>query len=309
MAMQNKWIIKPNEAGERLDVFLASKLTESTRSAIAKQLKGGAGLINGKQASVHAFLKTGDKIEYKIHATAKAQKIREIEKRVNIKLDKLIVKETPDWIVVNKPAGLLVHPDSQQKNGTLIDLLIEHYPPLAKVGEDPERPGIVHRLDKDVSGLMVAAKTQDAFDDLKQQFAHHATKKVYLALVHGAPPKEEGDIRFRIARSGTKARMAARPESESRGKAAWSHYKVIKKLKKYSLLQVEILSGRTHQIRAHLFAIGCPVVGDELYKSKIKTDRIGRIMLQSVELTFDDPKDHERMTFSLPPDPSFKDFI
>lgn len=317
MAMP-KWIIDLRDAGQRLDVFLASKIPDLTRSAIAKQLKAGAGTVNGKKATVHAFLKAGDEVEFTTHPTsivlrpASSKEPKLVDQHSAFDIRKLIVKETPDWIVVNKPAGLLVHPDSQQKEGTLIDLLIEHFPPLAKVGEDPERPGIVHRLDKDVSGLMVVAKTQDAFDDLKRQFSHHETKKVYLALVLGAPPKEEGDIRFRIARSGTKARMAARPESESRGKAAWSHYKVIKKTKKYSLLQVEILSGRTHQIRAHLFALGCPVVGDELYKSKEKgrgTEDVGRIMLQSIELAFNDPSKDEKVAFKLPPDPSFAEFV
>ncbi len=317
--MAKKWNIKPEESGERLDVFLTSKIPSLTRSAIAKRLKAGAGLINGKKASVHAFLKTGQEVSFEAASKPRASLKKNVlpagEKRRHFDLGKMIVEETPGWIVVNKPAGILVHPDTLHKDGTLVDLLIEHYPPLVKVGEDLERPGIVHRLDKEVSGLMVVAKTQDAFDGLKNQFSHHQTKKIYLALVQGAPPKEEGDIRFRIARSGTKARMAARPESESRGKAAWSHYKVIKKSRKYSLLQVEILSGRTHQIRAHLFALGCPVVGDQLYVGKDAKGRLGRegrsdrIMLQSVELTFNDPGNNEKLTFKLPPDPSFAEFI
>jgi 23S rRNA pseudouridine1911/1915/1917 synthase len=317
--MTNKWNIGPEEAGQRLDVFLASKMPDLTRSAIAKKIKEGAGLVNGKKTTVHKFLKAGDKVEFNGAPTQRApsihlrnQSIEETPRRFD--LNEIIIKETPDWIVVNKPAGLLVHPDSQHPRGTLIDLLIAHFPPLAKIGEDPERPGIVHRLDKDVSGLMVVAKTQDAFDNLKQQFSHHQTKKVYLAMVEGAPPKEEGDIKFRIARSGTQARMAARPITDQRGKAAWSHYKVIQKMRRHSLLKVEILSGRTHQIRAHLFALGCPVVGDDLYKNK-KTKYLrnetdaGRIMLQSIELTFDDPKTNERMTFILPPDQSFDTYL
>lgn len=323
---KSKWIINPNQAGQRLDVFLSSNLPDSTRSGIAKQLKAGAGLVNGKKASVHQFLKAGDKVEYqkpdpKAPSTLNKALRNAAQGEVDVRpsqrtfdLRELIVKETPDWIVVNKPPGLLVHPDSQNKDGTLIDLLIAHFPPLAKVGEDPERPGIVHRLDKDVSGLMIVAKTQDAFDDLKSQFAHHQTKKLYLALVQGAPPDEEGEIRFRIARSGTHARMAARPVIENKGKAAWSHYRVLKKIKNFTLLEVEIMSGRTHQIRAHLFALGCPVVGDELYtnrKSKKTKDThsTNRIMLQSFKLSFTDPKSGEPRSFELQPDPSFNEFV
>jgi 23S rRNA pseudouridine1911/1915/1917 synthase len=313
---KNQWTIKPESAGQRLDVFLADKMPDTTRSAISKKLKAGAGSIDGKKAAVHTFLKVGQKVRFEqiVATTVRHEKQIRVAQPVTIKLKDIVIKETPDWIVVNKPAGLLVHPDSQHEDGTLIDVLIAHFPPLAKVGEDPSRPGVVHRLDKEVSGLMVVAKTQDAYDNFKQQFSHHQTKKVYLALVQGAPPKEDGDIRFRIARSGTHARMSARPENDPRGKVAWSHYRVLKRIKNYTLLEVEILSGRTHQIRAHLFALRCPVVGDQLYKTSNLQERVdarhpARLMLQSVELTFDDPQTGERLTFSIPPDPSFEEFM
>lgn len=309
---KNQWTIKPEEAGQRLDVFLADKMPDTTRSAIAKKLKAGAGTINGKRATVHAFLKTGQKVifEQNTVTTVRHEKQIRVAEQINVKLKDIIIKETPDWIVVNKPAGLLVHPDSQHEDGTLIDVLIAHFPPLAKVGEDPSRPGVVHRLDKDVSGLMVVAKTQNAFDDLKNQFSHHQTQKVYLALVHGAPPKEEGEIRFRIARSASQPRMAARPESDTEGKVAWSHYRVLKKFRHASLLEVQILSGRSHQIRAHLHALNCPIVGDQLYKPKTKPNlQTDHIMLQSVKLTFKDPATGEPQTFEIKPDPSFDDFM
>lgn len=308
----NQWTIKPQDAGQRLDVFLAEKIPDTTRSAIAKKLKAGAGTINGKKATVHAFLKTGQKVifEQNMVTTVRHEKQIRVAEQINVKLKDIIVKETPGWIVVNKPAGLLVHPDSQHKNGTLMDLLIAHFPPLGKVGEDLDRSGIVHRLDKDVSGLMVVAKTQNAFDDLKNQFSHHQTQKIYLALVHGAPPKEEGEIRFRIARSASQPRMAARPEGDTEGKVAWSHYRVIKKRKNASLLEVQILSGRSHQIRAHLYALNCPIIGDQLYKPKSKPNlQSDHIMLQSVKLTFKDPATNEPQTFEIKPDPSFDDLM
>jgi len=218
-----------------------------------------------------------------------------------------IVKETADWIVINKPIGLLVHPTSKDEKGTLIDYLVSHFPPLAKVGEDPARPGIVHRLDKEVGGLMVIAKTQSAFDDLKKQFAQHQVKKIYSAVVYGMPGKQHDDIKLAIARSTSKARMAARPKNEE-GKAAWTHYQVIQKNKKTSLLQLEILSGRTHQIRAHLFAIGHPVVGDPLYRPKhFKIIEVPNIMLQSVLLDFSDPTSHKKMHFEIPLHTNFQE--
>jgi 23S rRNA pseudouridine1911/1915/1917 synthase len=319
--MPNKWTIKPADAGQRLDVFLASKVTDLTRSGIAKRLKAGAGTINAKRATVHAFLKTGDKVAFDTDPKSaslrqgRTDAVRKSEpdpgpRTSDLKLS--IVKETPDWMVIDKPAGLLVHPEADDNNptDTLIDLLIAHHPPLARVGEEPSRPGIVHRLDRDVSGLMAIAKTQFAFDDLKRQFAQRLTQKTYLALVHGAPPQEEGEIRFRIARSAQGGRMAARPEKETKGKAAWSHYRVLRKIKNATLLEVQIFSGRTHQIRAHLFALGCPVVGDTLYKPKTKPNlQPGRLMLQSVKLAFLDPKTQEMQTFTLDPDQMFDALI
>ncbi|MFA6161345.1 MAG: RluA family pseudouridine synthase [Patescibacteria group bacterium] len=327
--MKNQWKIKESDAGARLDVFLAEKLTDTTRSAIAKKLKAGAGFVNNKKATVHAFLKVGDKVEFRPSLkhepdlSAPSDSAQDDKrgssqdakgrKRPFKDVKSLIVKETPDWMVINKPAGILVHPDANEQDGTLVDLLIAHYPPLAKIGEDPSRPGIVHRLDREVSGLMVVAKTQDAFDGLKKQFAQRKTQKYYLALVHGAPPQDEGEIKFRIGRSKTEARMAAIPVNSTDGKAAWSHYKIIKKKKNFTLLEVQIMSGRTHQIRAHLFALNCPIVGDQLYikqNSKFKIQNSNnRLMLQSYKMSFIDPKTGKEQAFELKPDPMFASFF
>jgi 23S rRNA pseudouridine1911/1915/1917 synthase len=211
--------------------------------------------------------------------------------------------------VIDKPAGLLVHPDAKTKTGTLIDWLLAHDPTIGKVGEDPVRPGIVHRLDREVSGLMVVAKSQRAYDDLKRQFAERKVEKRYLALVYGRVMKDEGDIKLRIARSTSQARMAARPAHEAEGRAAWTHYRVRERLRGATLLDLEILSGRTHQIRAHLQAIGHPVVGDALYAPKKIPPRpvASRLMLQSVSLAFDDPASGERRSYSIPPDPAFRE--
>jgi 23S rRNA pseudouridine1911/1915/1917 synthase len=223
-----------------------------------------------------------------------------------------IIDETPDWIVINKPSGLLVHPDSEtSEEVTLVDALVTFDPAIAKIGEDPVRPGIMHRLDKEASGIMVIARTQEAFENLKQQFAEHKIEKRYLALVYGEVAEDEGDLKFRIARSKTKQRMAARPEHESAGKAAWTHYKTLKRFTNASLLELDIFSGRTHQIRAHLLAFNHPIMGDPLYnrKSEDRNVKTSRLMLQSVHLSFKDPRTGETKSYDLPPAPEFKELM
>lgn len=313
--MPNTFLITNENAGERLDVFLTTQLPDLTRSAVAKRLKAGAGRVNGKPASVHHFLKAGDTVEFDAETTRAPKKPTPTVapgKKMNLP-PLAVVQENDEWLVINKPSGLLVHPDVEHPSGTLVDVLLAHDPKIAKVGEDPSRPGIMHRLDREVSGLMVIAKTQDAFDALRQQFAGHTVEKHYLALVHGEVPQDEGDIRFRIARSKSKARMAARPEHEEVGKAAWTHYAVVKRLSGATLLELTILSGRTHQIRAHLLALGHPVVGDDLYIPKATRARqkfdVPRLMLQAVKLEFDDPSTGERKRFELPPDAAFQPFL
>ncbi len=320
--MKDVWIITAQDAGTRLDVFLTRQMPETTRSQIAKRIKEGAVTVNKKTAMVHRFLKEGDVVEttplpppvqpqegvYTPPPSADKDGDTGGGER---NLGMGILAETASWIVVNKPTGLLVHPDAKTKNGTLVDFLIAHDPAIAKVGEDPSRPGIMHRLDKEASGLMVIAKTQDAFDDLKRQFAEHTVEKKYIAIVYGEMEKEEGDIKFKIARSKTKQRMAARPEQEAGGKVAWTHYRVLKRFRAATLLELEILTGRTHQIRAHLLAMNHPIMGDPLYKRRREDRNITtpRLMLESVHLGFRDPATDEKKEFDLAPAPAFKVLI
>lgn len=303
------WKIGPEDEGERLDLFLTFEMPERSRSAIQKLIKDGHVTVNAKAATVHRFLKEGDQVEWNGQEVKRVRKVKENRPAAPLPdIKDLIVEETDDWVVIDKPIGLLVHPDSKTTEGSLIDLLVAHYPPLGKVGEDPERPGIISRLDREVSGLMIVAKTQAAFDSLKKQFATREVRKRYLALCHGTLPDEEGDIKFRIARSTTQPRMAARPVHEEEGKAAWTHYKVKERFKGATLAELEILSGRTHQIRAHLHAMGCPVIGDTLYviKSTDRNVKAPRLMLQSISLEFNDPASGERRHFELAPVPEFE---
>lgn len=295
------WIIEATHADERLDVFLTGAVPEHSRSAIQKAIKQGQILVNDAPATVHRFLKTGDRVGWNESAPTETTKTAEALPEPRI------IKETADWLVIDKPRGLLTHPSVSKNQPSLVDWFLKHVPQAKQVGEDPSRPGVVHRLDKEVSGLLVLAKTQAAFDALKKAFAQRTVEKRYLALVHGEVPKEEDDIKLLIARSSSKARMAARPPKDG-GKAAWTHYKVRERFVGATLLDIEILSGRTHQIRAHLHGIGHPVMGDPIYKRK-QTDRNikqpTRVLLQSIHLAFNDPTTGERETFDIPPDQAF----
>ncbi len=234
-----------------------------------------------------------------------------------------IIFEDENYLVINKPAGLAVHQGGNIAEETLADLLLEKYPDIAQVGDDPVRPGIVHRLDKEVNGLMVVAKNNNSFLDLKDQFKNREVFKSYTALVHGQLAKEEDKINFTIKRSSSGHKMAAMPlntedlltrrtpQSRDRGniegvfkaKEAITEFKVIKKLINYTLVKVNIKTGRTHQIRVHFFAYGHPLVGDNLYstrKTKEKNKKIDlkRIFLIADELSFKD-LDGKKKKFSL----------
>lgn len=304
------WHVAVDDQGKRLDLFVKERAVTSSRQTIQFAIKRGEIRVNESVVAPHRFLKEGDSVvwgepipaaheEASHHASA-----RELPELI-------VIKETPDWLVVDKPIGVLTHPNARTTEPTLVDMLLAHAPGIAKIGEDPSRPGIVHRLDREVSGLMVVAKTQRAFDELKRQFAQRETEKTYLALVHGVVTEDEGDLRFSIARSTTAARMAARPKNDATGKAAWTHYEVRERLLHATLLELQILSGRTHQIRAHLFAFQHPIMGDELYKQRTQKSpvRPPRLMLQSIGLAFTDPLTGERCSFMLPPDPAFTNLL
>lgn len=211
-----------------------------------------------------------------------------------------VIYEDPDVLVIVKPAGLLVHKVlGKEEEVTLADLLVERYPEIKGVGEKPERPGIIHRLDKDVSGLMVVARNQAAFEFMKKQFQERTMKKEYIALVHGNLSKDEDTIRLKIARSREKARMVARPENQE-GRDAVTHYTVLDRWRNYDLVNIKIETGRTHQIRVHFHALGHPLVGDPLYKIRgIKPKALGRVFLHATKLTLTLPSG-EVKTFDSP---------
>jgi 23S rRNA pseudouridine1911/1915/1917 synthase len=217
--------------------------------------------------------------------------------------------ENENCLVINKPAGLLVHGAEHINEPTLVDQLLKDYPHIAKVGEDPGRPGLMHRLDKLASGLLVVAKTQDSFDDLKKQFQARTIKKYYTALVYGKIDKDEARINFPIKRSAQGHKMAALPLMNKgianvAGRKAVTEFSVVKRYVNYTLLCLKTKTGRTHQVRVHLSAYGHPIVGDDLYGTKKTIEKnkklkIYRLFLVANELSFLD-LNGELKTFKIP---------
>jgi 23S rRNA pseudouridine1911/1915/1917 synthase len=208
------------------------------------------------------------------------------------------IYETDNYLIINKPAGLLTHGASHIKDESLSDQILSDYPDIKTVGEDPYRPGIMHRLDKLASGLLVIAKNQTTFSHLKQQFKKRLITKIYTALVYGQIEKDEGEINFPIQRSRKGYKMAALPltakgEPTIDGRCAITEFAVEKRYINYTLLKVKIKTGRTHQIRCHLSAYGHPIVGDDLYgtkktREKNKKLNLDRLFLVARELSFKD---------------------
>ncbi len=281
-----------NEAPERLDKVIA-ELLDLSRSKIVKMIEKGDILVDDEKANKKTLVSIENKIKYHIEKP----KRQLFKKQKPVELD--VIFEDDDVLVVNKQAGLLVHPTEISTDTTLRDALVARNRKVKKVGDDERRAGIVHRLDKFTSGVLITAKTQEAFEHLKQQFKDRKTTKKYTALVHGTMPKPHDTITLPIARSKQTGKMAARPESQG-GKSAITHYDVIEQFPHHALLDVRIETGRTNQIRAHMFAIKHPIVGDPLYKQRDqKLMNIDRIFLHARELTITIPSG-EKKTFTAP---------
>lgn len=306
--------ISSEEEKQRLDIFLSKKLPNLSRSQAQKSIKKGLISVNDKPASPHYKIRENDLVfvSSKKEEAKNSNKIFSAkEKKIN--LEKIIIHNHPDFLIINKPAGLIVHGADHIEEKTLADFLVEKYPDLKKIGEDPDRPAIVHRLDKEASGLMVIPKNQDFFDSLKKQFGKRTIKKEYTALVHGAIEKESDLIKFPIKKSAKGYKMAAVPEgyknlpsSKFKAKIAITEFKVLEKFINFSLLKVKIKTGRTHQIRVHLFAYNHPLVGDKLYsirKYEIQEKKVSlnRVFLVASSLSFLDLDDKvQKFEIDLP---------
>lgn len=312
-----------DDAGSRLDAFLAGKIEGWSRSRLQKLIEDGEALVNGAEVKASHKLREGDRIEIDLLEIPSVSFEPE-----DIPLD--IVYEDEHLAVINKPAGLVVHPGAGVQNGTLANALAHHFGiEDIDIGFDPSvedfskiqslkaKIGLVHRLDKDTSGLIVVAKNERIHEELSRQFRDREVYKSYLALVHGATRQNTGKIEAPIIRD---KHNRLRMKTGTAGRQALSLWKVRRRFEKFTLLEVEIKTGRTHQIRVHMGFINHPVVGDEIYNEgrdksinnveiRRAVEKLGRFFLHAEKLDFTHPESGEKMEFKQPLPQELEEFL
>ena len=279
----------------RIDRHLVRALPELSRSRIQQLIRAGFVRLNGATTRPHQVVRTGDQIEL---TNPTPEKIETRPEAIPLE----ILFEDDDLVVINKPAGMTVHPAAGHREHTLVNALLHHCPTLSGIG-GKERPGIVHRLDKETSGCLVAAKNDVAHRHLSKQFAERSVDKIYLALVAGKLQKQTGVIEERIGRHPVhRQRMSI---SSRRGRAARTEYRVLHSNEQAGLLECRLHSGRTHQVRVHLHYLGHPVLGDKIYAPRLAKN-FPRQMLHAWKLGFRHPRTGERKNFEAPLRDDFK---
>ena len=294
-----EYIVSQEEKGKRLDTYIPSVDTDITRTSAQRLIEDGNILVNGKNAKLSYKIQETDKISVEIPEP------KQIElKAQNIPIE--IIYEDSDIIVVNKPKGMVVHPANGNPDGTLVNAIMAICKDsLSGIGGEI-RPGIVHRIDKDTSGLLIVAKNDNAHVKMSEQIKNHEVKKTYIALVRGVFKENEATIDMPIGRSPSDRKKMA---VNKNGKNAITHIKVLKRFDKYTLLQVNIETGRTHQIRVHLSHIGYPIVGDYTYSNgKNEFDVIGQC-LHAQKLEFKHPITQKDMCLEAELPQYFKDIL
>ncbi len=279
-----------DQVEERLDSLIAGH-SDLSRTRAQQLIREGQVVLNGITVTKPALmLKAGDMVEVHIPQIKDTGILPE-----NLPLP--ILYQDADIAVINKPAGMVVHPCEGTPDGTVVNALLYHLDDLSGIGGE-YRPGIVHRLDKDTSGLMIIAKNDQAHLALSAQFKERTTEKHYRAVVYGCPAEEQGTVDMPIGRSrNDRKKMAVMPD----GRPATTEWRVLKPLRQAALLDVHILTGRTHQIRVHMKAQGHPVLGDVIYAPNLKMPvRIPRLMLHSYSLRITHPVTGEQMQFTAP---------
>ncbi|MCD5550070.1 RluA family pseudouridine synthase [Lactobacillus delbrueckii] len=295
--MNREYELTAEESGQRLDKYLAGEMTDLSRSRIKELVQAGEVLVNGKKSKVSYKVQNGDLIQVTVLPLEPLKLEAE-----NIPLD--IVYEDGDIIVVNKPQGMVVHPAVGHPSHTLVNALLYHTRDLA---DSPEgfRPGIVHRIDKDTSGLLMVAKNAAARESLEKQLAAKSNKRQYLAIVHGNFAEEEGTIDAPIGRNPKDRKQMAVVE---KGKSAVTHFKVLEQYQGYSLVECQLETGRTHQIRVHMAYIGHPLAGDPLYGPRKTLPGHGQF-LHAKTLGFEQPSTGEWLEFSVQPPEIFQQTV
>jgi 23S rRNA pseudouridine1911/1915/1917 synthase len=292
-------LIVPKETGgARLDRYLATELAQFSRSRLQQLIRTGFVKLNGEEARPREIVHPGDTVDLTVPPLQKIDNLPE-----DIPLDVLF--EDQDLIVINKPAGLVVHPGAGHREHTLVNALLNHCTNLSGIG-GMERPGIVHRLDKETSGCLVVAKNDEAHRGLAEQFAERTVDKIYLALAAGNLRKISGVIEAKISRHPIhRQRMSV---ATTRGRSAKTEYRVLRFGNGISLIECKLHSGRTHQIRVHLHHLGHPVLGDKIYGAK-STKGFARQMLHAWKLGFRHPRTEEWKDFTSPLPKDFEEAL
>lgn len=290
---QNKIIsIEIDDAGQRLDVFLTTIISDMSRSALQKQVKDGNILVNGAVVKTSYILKTEDTITLNIVDISIQPPIKE---NIDIK----VLYEDNSLAVVYKPTNMLTHPTTIEKTGTLVNAILHKFEDNLSNCNGINRPGIVHRLDRNTSGLLLIAKTNDAYEALKEQMQNRTIEKKYHAIVQGNFEHNSGTINENIGRHPNKPEKMA---VVSDGKQSITHYNVIERFNGYTYLDITLETGRTHQIRVHMSHIKHPIVNDTMYgnaKLPVKTDEQ---VLQAYSLKFVSPDDKKEHIITIEPD-------
>jgi len=297
--MEVKTIIAENSNQKRIDAYIPIADENYSRTAIQRLIEEDKITVNGKKVKPSYKVQNGDKIEIQ------EEPARDIElKAQDIPVE--IIYEDKDIIVINKPKGMVVHPANGNPDGTLVNAVMSICKDsLSGIGGEI-RPGIVHRLDKDTSGIIIVAKNDKAHINLSEQIKNHEVKKTYIALIRGVIKENEATINMPIGRSKTDRKKMA---VDSKGKSAVTHFKVLKRYQKYTLLEVNIETGRTHQIRVHLSHIGYPIIGDEVYSNGKNEWQIQGQCLHAKSLEFIHPITNKKMSLQAELPQYFKDII
>jgi len=285
--------------GERLDSYLAKELNEVSRTFVQKLIKEGLVQVNEKAVKPSYIVETGDYIRVEFPKPKELEIMPE-----DIPLD--IVFQDEDILIINKPQDMVVHPAPGNYSGTLVNGLLFHIDTLSSIN-GIIRPGIVHRLDKDTSGLLVVAKNDFAHRFLSEELKQRRMKRNYIALVHGVLKKDEGTIDAPIGRHPKDRKKMAVTSKNS--KEAITHYKVLDRYDNYSLLELSLETGRTHQIRVHMAYINCPILGDPVYSRGKNEFGLDKQMLHAYRLGFIHPSTKEYVEFKSDLPPYFKKLI